>query len=132
MDIIEAYEFTLEKISELKDKGIEIEICLCPMKKEELRMFYKENPDIEKHGLPSALWKHVHFLNLQIGQAGEIAEMTKYLNLCGIQFDFGGIENNRDWALDWSFRYGKEDEQWVDAIEFCEKEIQKMNSVICN
>ena len=115
MTTIEAYEFTLEKINELKNKGIEIKI--------------KERPNSKKEladKLPFELWRQINFINLTNSQADEILAMAKYLNLCGIQFDAGGMGNSRDWELNWSFRYGKEeDEQWIEALEECEELIRK-------
>lgn len=112
MTITEAYEFTLEKINELKNHGIEIKI---------------QRPDSKKEladKLPFKLWRQINFVNLSDSKADEILAMAKYLNLCGIQFDAGGMGNNRDWELDWSFRLGKEDEQWIEAFEECEEEIR--------
>jgi len=88
MTKIEAYEFTLEKINELKNKGIEIKIQKRPDSKREL-----------EDNLPFDLWRQINFINLTESQANEILEMAKYLNLCKIQFDAGGMGDNRDWEL---------------------------------
>ena len=100
MTTIEAYEFTLKKINELKNKGIEIKIQARPYNRKKL-----------EDKFPNDLWRQINFINLTERQADEVIKMAKYLNLCGIQFDAGGMGNNKDWELDWSFCYRKENEQ---------------------
>ena len=111
---IEAYEFTLKKINELKNKGIEIKIQTVPYNRKKL-----------EDKFPNNLWRQINFINLTERQADEVTEMAKYLNLCGIQFDAGGMGNNKDWKLDWSFCYKKTNN--VDkSLEEC-KELIKTN-----
>ena len=99
MTTLEAYNTTIETINNLKKDGVEVEI----QKK------YNINKNLENE-LPSKFWMQVNFINLTEHQADKIIDAAKQLNNLGIQFDAGGFENQRDWELDWSFRYGVKDE----------------------
>lgn len=117
MTITEAYRFTIEKIEELKAKGISVVF--------KDRQKESDHPDGQ---LPSGLWKHIQFVNVARTQAQEIFKMVKYLNLCGIRFDIGGESGKIDWELDWSFKYtGKDDEDWRDAIDECEENLMEFH-----
>ena len=111
MTTIEAYKFTLKKINELKNKGIEIKIQTRPYNRKKL-----------EDKFPHDLWRQINFINLTKRQADEVIKMAEYLNLCGIQFDAGGMGNNKDWKLDWSFCYKKTNN--VRSLEECKELIK--------
>lgn len=115
MDITEAYYFTMDKVKELRDGGIDVLIKSSSS---------KNNPDtVKKYNRPDRispdLWHHVSFQISDLEQYQKIHEAANYLGLCGIGFDTGCGCGSSDWELDWSFRYkkGEEDWDWRDARE---------------
>jgi len=101
MKTIEAFEFTLTKVWELKESGIEVKI----------------------KPLPAEKWLHVTFYIKNSIEAKKVLEMAQYLAMCGICFDTGGCSGQRDWKLDWSFSYkkGEEDMDMIVAREQVEE-----------
>jgi len=125
MTLIEAYGFTLEKIEELKDAGIEV-----IMKPSNCR---NNKELVEKYNhterMPPDKWFHVTLKMVNKSQATKVHEVVNYLGMCGIVFDTGGWINYRDWELDWSFQYtGKEDEDRRDARDEVEDRIPDMGN----
>ena len=115
MTTIDAYYFTMNKVNELKEGGIEISIK--PSRN------INDKDTIEKYkdhdGIPLKLWTYVTFKVTDTTQVQKIIEMTNYLGMCGITFDISGEIGERDWEIDWSFKYteGKEDWEWRKNIE---------------
>ncbi len=104
---IEAFEFTLTKVWELKESGIGVTIE--PQK--------KLDTDWDKEiGLPPEKWVCVTFKIKNKEQAEKILEVANYLLLAGITFDSGGCKECRDWELDWSFRFKKGEENFELAV----------------
>lgn len=122
MTPIQAYELTLEKIEELKNEGIEVEITPCASQNnKKLVEDYSS-----KENIPPDKWINVTFTSLTQKQTERLTELANYLGLCGIRFDTGGWQGERDWELDWSFKYtGKEDQEWRDARYAVEHLINK-------
>jgi hypothetical protein len=122
----EAYYFTMEKVFELKDQGIEISIIPCKS---------RNNPEtVKKFSKPERIlpeyWVQVRFKTITPEQNKKVYEMNKYLFMCGIYFDNGGCKGGRDWELDWSFTYHKGEENWESIMKMEEVEdlIKKMNN----
>ena len=109
MTVIEAYNFTMQKVNELKDSGIEV--IMKPTRS-------RDNPDtVAKYNkpdrIPPELWYHVTFKIIDANATQKVHEAVNYLGMCGIGFDTGGWKDGRDWELDWSFTYHKGEEDWV-------------------
>jgi hypothetical protein len=122
MDLFEAYEFTLEKVRELMDDGIHVNM-IVPKLASNLEVVRKAK---EKGGaIPSDKWVRISFKNLDKMEAEKVLEKGNYLGLCGISFDCGGSEGVRDWELDWSFTYNKGQEMldWIESREQIEDNI---------
>lgn len=121
MTPIQAYELTLEKIGELKGEGIKAKI-----RPSSLRNDKKLVADLnDKENIPPSKWVNVTFMSLTQKQTERLTELAN-LGLCGIRFDTGGWQGERDWELDWSFKYtGKEDQDWRDARYAVEHLINK-------
>lgn len=114
MKTMEAYELTLEKLDELREKGIEIS--MKPSRSRNNEETIKKYSGKER--IPSDKWFHVTFKVQEKDDSIIIHEMANYLGMCGISFDTGGCREYRDWELDWSFKYtGKEDENWRNGRE---------------
>lgn len=98
MNINEAYDFLINKVNELKEKGIEISIRDSKSTPETIQKYNK--PD----RLPSSEWKTI---SLGIKREGDLSEIQNIEHLChmvGIHFDTGYGGGQRDWEIDWSFR----------------------------
>lgn len=114
MTPIEAHEFTLQKIEELKSKGIEV--TMRPSRS-------RNNPDtVAKYNRPERVppdrWFHVTLFPKNTEDSRLIYEASNYLGLAGISFDTGAGCGGRDWELDWSFKYTvKEDEKAREGRE---------------
>jgi hypothetical protein len=121
---IEAYEFTLRKVNQLKESGIDVVIKPTSSRNDEIliRKYSGTNR------IPSDKWINVSFKVSDKGQAMKIHEVANYLGLCGIRFDTGGCYNCRDWELDWSFIFtpGVENEEWREAREDIEDMINDL------
>ena len=98
MNIVEALEFTLEKVDELKKEGIKLEI-----------RPYKGKSEQKDRPLPKEKWCRVKFYPKNKIESKKIHEMGNYLAMAGVGFDSGGSAGVRDWELDWSFRYTKQE-----------------------
>ena len=106
MTTIEAYEHTLEKIKELDDGDIIVRVVPHNSRRSaEIRKRYKGNEHI-----PPDKWVNVNFRFSNREQEQKIREAVNYLSLCGIYFDTGGMGGERDWELDWSFKYAIEND----------------------
>ena len=129
MTPIEAFEFTMKKISELKESGIKVNIK--PYKfindKDREEMIAEYGGQVCR--VPYDKWVSVSFENLSEEQNIKVSETLRYLGLCGISFDMGGCCGSRDWELDWSFTYnkGKEKWEWIDGIEEVEDMINDLS-----
>src|SRR4030042_173796 len=99
---IEAFEFTITKVWELKESGIDVKI----------KIQRSKNKWDKKCGIPPEKWVCVTFKIKNKCQSEKILEVANYLLLCGISFDSGGCKKYRDWELDWSFRYKNGEENY--------------------
>jgi len=106
MTIIDAYYFVFEIIEELKKDGIKISVE--PTPNNELTDYSNKKQD----RLPPKFWKQVKFTISNDKQAKKIQETANYLGVCGISFDTGGSEYVREWEIDFSFRYDKNNDNW--------------------
>ena len=125
MKTIEAFEFTLTKVWELKESGIEVKIKpSCSRDNKDLEKKYS-GPD----RVPAEKWLFVSFHIKNGNESKKIFEMGQYLAMCGICFDTGGCSGQRDWELDWSFSYkkGEENMEMIIAREQVEDKLSGMN-----
>lgn len=124
MTPIDAYQFTLEKVEELKNEGITVKTKVAHSANDiSMIKEYKNNSS----GIPNNKWIKVKFCNVNEWQLDKIFQTVKYLCMCGIYFDIGGDKNSFDWELDWSFNStGQENEEWVNAIYTCEDSIKEL------
>ncbi len=119
MDILEAYEQTLEGAMDLGQYGIEVEIT--PSQSETKR---------GGECLPRDKWVDILFRFKTKAQAEIIKRRADELGGAGIVFDTGGSKGERDWAIDWSFAvHSAPDEEWQARREGVEKAINRMGSV---
>lgn len=86
MTTLEAYEFTLEKIDELKKD--DIHVIIKPSKSRNSKIITNKYNGPER--ISPDKWIHITFLFLEGDQATKILEMANYLMMCGIYFDTGG------------------------------------------
>lgn len=119
MTIIEAHQFAMDKVNELKDSGIEV--LKKPSRGREIESAinkYGNKPD----RVPVNLWYHITFKIKDQADTMKVHEAVNYLGMCGITFDTGGWKDERDWELDWSFKYkrGEEDMERRDARDMVE------------
>jgi hypothetical protein len=100
MNIDEAYELTMESVTELERMGIKVK--RIPSRSR------NNQKTIAKYNCLGVLapdkWFHVQFYWDTEDQRLAIYQKAKELNLSGICFDTGGSFGSRDWELDWSFR----------------------------
>jgi len=124
MTPIDAYNLVLDKVKELEEEGIKTKITISKTKNE-----YSDDYENNKNErIPPELWQKVTFIIEEKSQAIKIHEVANYLGMVGIKFDVGGTINQRDWELDWSFKYtGTEDMDWRDARDECEDNIDDKN-----
>ena len=103
MTTIEAYDLAIKKVKELKKNGIDFT--------SRASRSATDKKTIEKYSGPERIspekWIHVTFKITNKWQALKIHEAANYLGMCGITFDTGGTVDQRDWELDWSFKYMK-------------------------
>jgi hypothetical protein len=107
MDILEAYDLTLETI-----KSLGIPYTLKTPKS--LRSYPEDQ-------LPPNKWLHVTFEIRDESDSIAIHEAANYLGLCGITFDVGSGMFIRDWEIDWSFKVTGDTEKWRDDREIVEE-----------
>ena len=121
MELLEAYDFTMNKVKELREGGIEMSFTPPSLKNDKKLVQEVKN----EGGLPSDKWVRVTFQNIDEIQVEKIRQATVYLAMCGITFDCGGeCRNMRDWEIDWSFRStGKEESERMEAIDEMEDDI---------
>jgi hypothetical protein len=97
----EAYDATMAAVKELQASGIPV--FMWPSDARE------EPKIVAKYNGPERVspdkWIHVKFSPVTSDQIQAIAEKAKHLGWLGIGFDTGGMTGQRDWELDWSFRY---------------------------
>ena len=125
MTPIEAYELTLSKIGELKQEGIKVKIT--PSRSREDEEIVKEF-DGHFQRIPADKWLHVSFESLTIEQANIVNGISTELGTMGIRFDTGGFGTERDWELDWSFKFTGEDEkEWKESKNEVEEMIKVLN-----
>lgn len=127
MTITEAHQFTMDKVIELENAGIKVNIK--PSRGREIESTvkkYGDNPEC----VPINLWYHVTFVAENEAEKMKVHNAVNYLGMCGITFDTGGCCNQRDWELDWSFRYekGEEDMERRDARDMVEDIINRIDS----
>jgi len=125
MNTLEAYDFTLEKIKELETH--------------EIKVHFKESNSrnskdcIKKYSGSERIspdkWYHVEMSFDNEFQLNKMIEMQRYLSMCGISFDTGGMSGFRDWELDWSFKYTEGKENWthIDQIDVMEDIISQLS-----
>lgn len=105
MEILEAYNRTLEAATELREVGIDIKITASSSTKTE-----------EADQLPRDKWIGIKFFVATPIQAAAVAKKADELGWLGIRFDTGGTPGEREWEIDWSFDVGATpDGEWQDA-----------------
>jgi len=120
----EAYELAIEKVNELKESGIDTEI-IPSCQQNDLNT-------IKKYSKPENIspdkWINVSFHIEKEGDIDKVFDAGTYLSMCGISFDTGGCCGCRDWELDWSFSYNKNEEKmkWNETRADVEDMIKDM------
>ncbi len=105
MEILEAYNRTVEAAIELREAGIDIKITASSSTKTE-----------ETDRLPRDKWIGIKFFVETPAQAAAVAMKADQLGWLGIRFDTGGTPGEREWEIDWSFDVGSTpDGEWQDA-----------------
>jgi hypothetical protein len=96
MNINEAYEYVIERVKDLQEKGIRVEKLMHEPTEKHLKDFrgYELSPD---------KWCTITFYpktekELELVFDGGFSLVEK-----GISFDSGGGFGGRDWEIDWSF-----------------------------
>ena len=108
MTILEAFDLTMEKVEEIRERGIEVTI---------------KSRDAEEKILP--VYNDIIFKTPSNLDSDIVNEAANYLGMCGITFDTSGCKGYREWQIDWSFGYtGTEDQKWRKAREDIEKMIK--------
>jgi hypothetical protein len=117
MSTDEAFQETLDAVEEIRQSGVTVEIR--PYKK-------PVRPGLlDKYSGPERVhrdkWVTVTFKPTDKAACTLIAEKARHLGWLGISFDTGGMLGQRDWELDWSFKYtGRPDgdqEERRDVVE---------------
>lgn len=103
MTIQDAYNLVVQKVTELRDSGIDV---------------YTKHPFITANinhiaayeisgELPKALWNYVTFHSVSNGQLQQIFDAKNYLLASGIYFDSNAFiavkRPSPEWRIDWSF-----------------------------
>lgn len=117
MDILEAYQRTLDAVNDLREAGVIVKIraSKSPKKQED------EDP------LPRGKWVIIEFFLKNHEEAHTIRKKANELGWAGITFDTSGHLGQRQWEIDWSFRLGDTpDGEWEAAGDDLEKMIDKM------
>ena len=124
METIHAYNITLLKIAELKKAGIRVKRRPSVLQHDPETMAKYSGPE----HLPPNKWVIIKLYFETDAQAKLIADKALHLTQLGIQFDYSGCHNEREWALDWSFQYRPEDKpDWREGISQVEDEISAIN-----
>jgi hypothetical protein len=98
--VLEAFDFTLRQISELKSNGIEVKIMESYSKKDEDAVDKYSTPGV----LPAREWITVSFKVMSNRDLILIKKSESQIRqIYGINFDTGFGGGFRDWELDWSF-----------------------------
>ena len=124
---IEAYDFTLGVLEELKVVGIKVIYKPSNSRTSESAVKkYGSNP----HCVPPELWYNIILIYETQTHIDLIHNKLKYLRLCGISFDTGGCKKRFDWELDWSFYYTKGQEDWegIENLEELKDMVTKLNN----
>ncbi len=93
MEILEAYERTLDAADDLRAEGIDVRITPS-----------ESGPAQGVDALPRDKWVTIEFFITTEEQAATINERADELGWSGISFDVSGTEGPREWEVDWSFR----------------------------
>ena len=92
MEILEAYQKTLDAANELRAAGIKT------------KSTPTELPDRQKEDpLPKDKWVIIEFFPTSPEQVKAIQQKTKELGRAGIFFDMSGGDGQLEWEVDWSF-----------------------------
>lgn len=105
----EAFDFVMSKVDELKELGIKVVSKPCPSKNNPKTIAHYNTPE----NIKPDTWVHISFKTTDVKHLAEIHEVVNYLGMCGITFDTGGCNGQRDWKLDWSFNYKEGSEDWI-------------------
>jgi len=99
MTPVEAYEYTLDVVKDLRSQGIKSKIIEveCRHDKASVDRFSGEGH------IPPEKWICVAFSITTKEQSDLIFEKKRELCWMKITFDYGGSRGLRDWSLDWSF-----------------------------
>jgi len=107
MDILEAYERTLDAANDLRAEGVKVEITPSTQKTE-----------MTDYLLPRDKWVIIVFRIEHSEQAVAVKKKADALGWAGIRFDTSGGPDDREWEVDWSFNVGDvPDAEWQDRRE---------------
>jgi hypothetical protein len=96
MNVLEAYNLTMDKITSLKNKGIKVKQVAPTHKPTNL-----ENSTIDH--IHFNLWNHITFVPKTEKEWRMVYAAGRELHSLGIYFDTGNGSGERDWEIDWSF-----------------------------
>lgn len=117
MEILEAYNKTLEAARELQRGGIRVKVT--PSE--------STNKDPQNQ-LPRDKWVIIQLFPKTEQAVASINQVLDELGWAGIVFDTSGHPGQREWAIDWSFEAGPTpDGEWQAARAEVEGMIDKMD-----
>jgi len=121
----EALKHTLEFVKELQEQGISVSVVSYNMQeedKEELLAMYGPGGTHSEFRADPSLWCRVCSRTVDAAQADEIRALAINLSRVGVFFDSSGMGGQRDWELDWSFKYkpGEDSSQREEALNSME------------
>lgn len=103
-DSISAYNLVMLELTNLSsDYSVTIKIPKS-VSNEELKLKYSQM----ENRIPSELWRNVNIIT-KSKDYNKLFELEEKFHNLGIRFDTG-FGNGRDWELDWSFQYNKEND----------------------
>ncbi len=123
---IEAYEFTLQVLEELRKEGIRVET---KRSKSSDDAEYVAKKSKDPTTILAKYWTKNSLYFDTPEQQQKIFEATKYLRMAGIGFDIGGCSGQYDWETDWSFRFKKGNDDWegLEGLEWLYDTLKDMN-----
>lgn len=101
MTTLEAFQETVDIIRELEQSGIRVIFKPSKFKDDAECVARYSGPE----RIPPDKWCNVSFFPTTDDQKIIIHEKCKHLGWMGVGFDTGGCDGQRDWELDWSFRF---------------------------
>jgi len=106
MNINEAYGIAMAVVKRLEAFGIRV-VLKEPLSRKNREIVAKYS---RRDRLKSELWFHITFFPTTVDEQRMIHDQAVILREKGIAFDTGGMQGQRDWEFDWSFRLSQPDD----------------------